>query len=99
MKKITCTLLIAALTFGTAMAQEKQPVKAAQKGFYSMKNKAAELPSNKQPVSETAISRKAPEVKKGYYSIGRNNEKLPAPTTIVVIGDISPVRKGYYSIQ
>lgn len=99
MKKITCTLFIAALTFGTAMAQDKHPVKAAQKGFYSMKNKAAELPSNKQPVSKTALSRKAPEVKKGYYSIGRNNEKLPAPTTIVAIGDISPVRKGYYSIR
>ena len=99
MKKLACTLLIASLTFGAASAQDKQPVKTVQKGYYSMKNKAAELPSNKKPVSETAISRIVPEVKKGYYSIGRNNEKLATPTTIVVIGDISPVRKGYYSIQ
>ncbi|MBL7767995.1 MAG: hypothetical protein JNK20_03430 [Flavipsychrobacter sp.] len=99
MKKLACTLLIATITFGAVSAQDKQPVKTVQKGYYSMKNKATELPSNKKPVSETAISRKAPEVKKGYYSIGRNNEKLPTPTTIVVIGDVSPVRKGYYSIQ
>lgn len=98
MKKIAFTLLIASFITGSVSAQDKQPVKTAQKGFYSMKNKAADLPSNKQPVAETAISRKAPEVKKGYYSIGRNNEKLPTPTPIVVIGDISPVKKGYYSI-
>ncbi len=62
------------------MAQDKQPVKAAQKGFYSMKNKAAELPSNQQPVSETAISRKAPEVKKAITpSAGTMRNYQPPP--------------------
>lgn len=101
MKKNILTLLIAAftLTASTSIAQDKKQVKTASKGFYSMKKQAAQLPANQQPVTETAISRKAPTVKKGYYSIGRNNEKLPAPTTLIAIGDISPVRKGFYSIQ
>ncbi len=100
MKKIFYSLVVAAfaLTSSNVMAQDKK-VKTAQKGYYSMPKKAATLPSNQQPANETAISSKAPKVTKGYYSIGRNNEKLPAPTTTILIGDISPVRKGYYSIQ
>lgn len=100
MKKNLIALFIVSFSLlATAgMAQDKSPVTPA-KGYYSIKKKAAQLPANKQPVTETAINRTAPKISKGYYSIGRNNEKLPAPTTVIAIGDISPVKKGYYSIQ
>ncbi|WP_290712438.1 hypothetical protein, partial [Flavihumibacter sp. CACIAM 22H1] len=84
---------------GSAVAQDTKPVKTASKGFYSMKKKAATLPANQHPIATTAINPAAPKVTKGYYSIGKNNQKLPAPTTVLAIGTISPVRKGYYSIQ
>jgi hypothetical protein len=98
---IPALLLITTL----GMAQDKKSVQPAEsvqpapKGYYSMKKKAALLPANQHPAARTLINPAAPKVKKGYYSIGRNADKLPAPVTVVTIGDISPVKKGYFSIQ
>lgn len=84
----------------TVSAQENQnETKQIKKGFYSIGNNAAKLPSAETKAAEQSAV--TVTVQKGFYTIGNNDTKLASPRLKVAnsANNKKPVvQKGYYSI-
>lgn len=91
---------ILSVSIFTVSARENQTEEQdIKKGFYSIGNNAAKLPT----VAAKAIEQSAgtSTAQKGFYAIGNNDEKLATPRLKVAKTTNSKrpvVQKGYYSI-
>ncbi|GGH81972.1 hypothetical protein HNQ91_005689 [Filimonas zeae] len=91
---------ILAVSVLTVAAQENKTERQdIKKGFYSIGNNAAKLPSPQAKAAEQSAG--TVTVQKGYYTIGNNDTKLASPRLNVAntTNNKRPVvQKGFYSI-